>query len=313
MKIVKPKRLIEGQTIGVIAPASPSRNSTDIDVSLLKLQELGFKIKVGKHLYDRHGFYAGLDEHRAADVNAMFADDAVDGIICLRSGQGSARLLPFLDYDMIRQHPKVIIGFSDLTALLNVIHVKTGMITFHGPEAEDQIISKPYSLTEFKKVVMSDQPNVGIGVPIPQANKNNNQQLRKLVSGKASGRLIGGNLEMLSTLIGTPFEPEFRGKLLVLEDVGGNTYDADRYLNHLWLAGKLQEVAGVIFGVFSNYKEPGFTLYEVLTERFMNLKIPAIYGLMIGHMDEQTTIPLGCLAELDADAGTLTLLESATY
>lgn len=315
MEILKPHKLEKGQTIGVIAPSSPPRQPEQIDEWLGRIEELGFQVKRGQHLYDRHGYLAGLDRDRAADINRMFADDTVDAIICLRSGYGSARTLPYLDYETIRNHPKMIIGFSDLTALINVIHAKTGLVTFHGPEAEDQIILQPYALAEFKKVVIEGQMNVTLG-DLPagyssSADTSNLKRLMRYVPGKARGRLIGGNLNTIVPLLGTPYEPDFHGKLLVLETYGQDTYQLGTQLHHLWLAGKLQQVAGVVFGQFEGCEDIGFTVHEVLSERFIELKIPAIYGLMIGHIEEQTTLPLGCEAELDVDAGTLTLLESA--
>jgi muramoyltetrapeptide carboxypeptidase len=315
MEIIKPKRLTPGQTIGVIAPASPPREPAVIDHWLAQIRALGFQVKAGSHLYDRDGFYAGLDADRAADINAMFADDEVDGIICLRSGHGSARTLPYLDYDLIRHHPKVIIGFSDLTALLNAIHRQTGLITFHGPEAEDELILRPYALAEFRKVIVAGQSNITLGdLPASQPAAEPDQvprQLTKYVSGKARGRLVGGNLNTLVSLLGTPYEPDFQGKLLFLETYGQDTYALDRFMVHLWLTGCLQLVSGVIFGQFEACEEIAFSLHDILAERVKALNIPALYGLTFGHLDEMTTLPIGGEAELDVDAGTLTLLEPA--
>jgi muramoyltetrapeptide carboxypeptidase len=316
MNIIKPKRIQTGQTIGVIAPSSPPRGGGEvINTWLNRIRELGFQVKEGAHLYDRYGFLAGYDKDRATDINWAFADDQVDAIICLRSGAGSARTLPYIDYDLIRANPKVIIGFSDLTALINAIHVRTGMVTFHGPEAEDEIITRPYSLSEFCKVVMDGKSNVRLAESPIQSDqdpvKPSQSKLVRYVTGKARGRLMGGNLPTLAFLTGTPYEPDFRGKLLFLESINEDTYKQCFYLNQLWLAGKLQQVVGVVFGQFEETEETIFTLHEILAERFIQLNIPAIYGLEIGHMVEQATIPIGCEAELDVEAGTLTLLESA--
>ena len=309
MSIIKPNRLELGQTIGVVAPSSPPRAVTEIDPWLERIRALGFRVKAGPHVYDRHGYLAGRDIDRASDINAMFADPAVDAIICLRSGYGSARTLRYLDFEMIRQHPKIIIGYSDLTALLNAIHLRTGLITFHGPEAEDQIIQQPYSLAEFQKVLMVGQPNSVIGaLPMGQPSL---EPIQTYVSGKARGRLVGGNLNTIVALLGTLYEPDFRDALLFLETYGQDAYALGSMLHHLWLAGKLQQVTGVVFGQLQDCADAAFTKHEVLAEHVINLGIPAMYGLMIGHMEEQTTVPIGCEAELDADAGTLTLLESA--
>lgn len=314
MTVIKPKRLALGQTIGVVAPSSPPRQSEDIDLWLEQIRKLGFRVKAGKHLYDRYGYLAGRDEDRAADINAAFADDAIDAIVCLRSGMGSARTLPFLDFELIRNHPKIVIGFSDLTALINAIHAKTGLVTFHGPEAEDQIISRPYSRFEFERVLMAGASNIVMGDPLAMhalAPDSPRKPAVGYVSGKARGRLVGGNLNTIVALLGTPFEPDFEGKLLFLETYNQDTYFVGSMMQHLWLAGKLQQVAGVVFGQFDGCEEIGFTLQEVLAERFVQMKKPAIYGLAIGHMDEQATTPIGCKCELDVDAGSLTLLEPA--
>ncbi len=318
MNIIKAKRLEKGQTVGVVAPASPCNETKQIQFALEIIESLGFRVKAGKHLYDRHGYLAGRDADRAADINAMFADDEVDAIICLRGGYGSARILPYLDYELIRSQPKVITGFSDLTALLNAIYVKTGLVTFHGPEAETTYT--PYMLAEFKKVLMQSAANLVIGSPpaftAAEGNVEWHNRLTRIVSGKVQGQLIGGNLTLVVDLLGTPFEPDFRGKILFLEDCGMTTDEVDRRLSHLWLAGKLQEVAGIVFGKFDDVSYLStwvrrFSLEEVIAERCVDLNIPALAGLMFGHGVEQTTIPIGCEAELDVDQGTLTLLETA--
>jgi muramoyltetrapeptide carboxypeptidase len=316
MDVIKPRRLSRGQTVGVIAPASPPRSDGAVIPQWLEqIRALGFHIKQGEHLYDRRGYMAGQDVDRAADINRMFGDDEVDGIICLRSGYGSARTLPYLDFDLIRNNPKIIIGFSDLTALINSIHARTGLVTFHGPEAEDQLVQTTYALAEFDKVVVQGESGIPLGAPpaseLHLDGGSSGDSLVRYVAGKARGRLLGGNLPTLVGLLGTPYEPDFTGKLLFLESIGEDTYAQGRYLHQLWLAGKLRQVVGVAFGQFEEVEERVFTLHEVLSEWFIKLNIPELYGLEIGHMDEQATVPLGCEAELDVDAGTLTLLEAA--
>ena len=318
MSTLKPRRLAQGQTIGLVAPASPCNERVQIDFAIETITSLGFHVKPGRHLYHRHGYLAGHDQERAADINQLFADQEVDAIISLRGGYGSARLLPYLDYELIRNNPKIITGFSDVTAVLNAIYTKTGLMTFHGPEAETTYT--PYRLTEFKKVLMMPQGICAIGSPPPfeggEGKVERENRLTRIVTGKARGPLIGGNLTLLVDLLGTPFEPDFREKLLFLEDVGMTTDQVDRCMSHLWLAGKLQQVTGIIFGKFEDISYLStwawrFTLEEVLAERCQELNIPALAGLMIGHFDDQTTVPIGCAAELDVGAGTLTLLENA--
>ncbi|MEZ4711579.1 MAG: LD-carboxypeptidase [Caldilineaceae bacterium] len=319
MQITKPKKLEKGQTVGIIAPASPCNEDRQIHFALETVESLGFQVKEGQHLYARHGYFAGADQERAADVNKMFEDDEVDAIITLRGGYGSARILPYLDYDLIRANPKVLIGYSDVTALLIAIQTKTGLVTFHGPDAETQYT--PYMLSEYKKVLFQPQTGVVLSAPPPfersEGRVEYTNRLTRIVPGQARGQLLGGNLTLLVDLLGTPFEPDFHQKILFLEDCGMSTDEIDRKLSHLWLAGKLQQVAGVAFGQFtdisylSNWARR-FTLEEVLAERCQQLNIPAIYGLMLGHIDDYGTLPIGCEAELDVEAGTLTLLEAAT-
>ena len=318
MNIIKPQRLKTEQVIGVVAPASPCNERVQIEFALETIESLGFHVKPGRHLYDRFGYLAGSDQDRADDINQMFADDDVDAIITLRGGYGSARILPYLDYPLIRSHPKVLTGFSDITAVLNAIHTKTGLITFHGPQAE--MTYTPYVLAEFQKVLMTADSPVTIGAPPmfrgSEGSVERDNRLRRLVPGTARGQLIGGNLTLVVDLLGTPFEPDFQDKLLFLEDAGMTTDEVDRCLSHLWLAGKLQQVRGIVFGKFTEISYLPvwawrFTREEVLSERCRTLNIPALTGLMFGHIDDQTTIPIGCEAELDVGAGTLTLLEPA--
>ena len=314
---MKPRSIQVGQTVGLIAPASPLDGREQIDIVIETVASLGFKVKPGRSLYARHGYLAGTDEERAADLNAMFADPEVDGIMVLRGGYGSSRLLPLVDFDVIRQHPKVICGYSDLTALLNGITQKTGLITFHGPIANQAFT--PYSLAEFKKVLYSSTPDMLIGALPPFATGKGQvdrlNRITTLTPGKARGRLVGGNLTLLTHLIGTPYMPDLAGKILFLEDVNEAVYRIDRMLTQLWLGGYLAEIEGIVLGKFtdcgpSHSLVTGFTLMEVLRERCEMFGIPVVHGLMIGHVPDMTTVPIGCLAELDADNGLLKLLES---
>src|SRR3954454_22269169 len=208
MKSIKPQRLRKGQTIGVVAPASPCNERVQIEFALETVESLGFHVKPGQHLYDRFGYLAGTDQDRAHDINQMFADDEVDAVMTLRGGYGSARILPYLDYSLIQSHPKVLTGFSDITAVLNAIHTKTGLVTFHGPEAE--MTYTPYALAEFQKVLMAADSHVTIGSPPvfrgSEGIVERDNRLRRLVPGTARGQLIGGNLTLLVDLLGTPFE-----------------------------------------------------------------------------------------------------------
>lgn len=315
VKPLKPKRLAKGQTIGLIAPSSNVGENEDIFYAREVLESFGFKVKQGEHLFERRGYLAGTDKLRAKDVNSMFTDTSVDAIICLRGGYGSPRILPYLDYDSIKANPKVISGYSDVTALLNAITTKTGMITFHGPIANQRF--SDYTLQSFKDVLFTPKVNTLLGTPPPfevrEGWVERENRLTVVRAGKAQGRLIGGNLSLMVALVGSSYEPDYRGKILFLEDVSEAPYRVDRMLTHLKLAGRLSQLAGVAFGKCTRCSSSGNTLSleQVVYDHFEPLGIPVIRGLMIGHIKDMATIPVGAMAELDTEAGAIRLLETA--
>ncbi len=315
--LLKPARLLPGQTVAIVAPASPTSEPDGVRFAIETVESLGFRVKQAPHLFDRNGYLAGTDAVRAADLNQLFADEDVDAIFCLRGGYGASRLLPLLDYDLIRANPKILLGYSDITALLMAIYQAAGLVTFHGPIASQTYTA--YTLAEFRKVLSHPGAPMPLGAPPPfgrgEGRVEKANRLQTLVPGKARGRLLGGNLSLLAHLTGTPYMPDLTGAILFMEDVSEGVYSIDRMLTQLWLSGNLQKVAGIVFGKFT--EPPASTwpqnrlLEDVLAERVLALNLPTLSGLMIGHIDDQTVVPLGCLAELDADAGTLTLLEDA--
>jgi muramoyltetrapeptide carboxypeptidase len=312
---IKPARLAAGQTIGIASPASPPNEPESLRFAMETVASLGFKVKPAAHLFARNGYLAGDDATRAADLNELFADDEVDAIFCARGGYGASRLLPLLDYDAIRAHPKVILGYSDITSLLLAIQHKTGLVTFHGPIAAQSFSA--YTLAEFKKVLFAPQPPLSLGAVPPfeggEGRVEKTNRLTTIFPGKTQGRLLGGNLSLVAHLTGTPYMPDLAGAILFLEDVGEAVYSIDRMLTQLWLAGSLQKLAGIVFGKFSEMRASEWIqnriLEDVLAERSRALGIPTLSGLMIGHIEDQTTLPLGCQVELDADRGFLRLLE----
>ncbi len=312
--LAKPKHLQAGQTIGLIAPSSNVTENQDIAFAIDIIKSFGFKVKLGKHLYQRHGYLAGTDQERADDVNQMFADPEVNAIFCLRGGYGSPRILPYLDYASIARNPKVIMGYSDVTALLNAIHSKTGMITFHGPIAAQNF--SDYTLAQFKQVLFDPQPQL-IAQPPPfemlegQAERDN--RITVIHPGTATGELIGGNLSLMVKLVGTPYEPSYEGKILFLEDVGEAPYRIDGMFTHLKLAGRLAQLAGIVFGKCSECEAQGnsLSLEQVLNEHLKPLGIPVVRGLMIGHIEDNATIPIGTLAKLDSNVAGISMLEPA--
>lgn len=310
---VKPKKLVEGDTVGLVLPASAAFESDSIAMAREQLEAIGLKVKIGEHAYDRWGYFAGRDRDRADDINRMFADDSVAGIVCYTGGWGSPRVLPYLDYNLISRKPKVFLGFSDITALLNALYQRTGLITFHGPVGGSNL--DPYSLENLKKLIMSAEPAGILASPEKKPSEliNRGNRVIKLAPGKASGRLVGGNLTLIAALMGTPWEIDTEGAILFLEDVREEVYRVDRMLTQLALAGKFDRVAGVAFGRCSqcNYEGPSFSLEDVLRDRFGSLRAPAISGLSFGHIEQKLTIPVGAMATLDADAGTLSVDEGA--
>lgn len=315
LPLVKPQHLEPGMTVGLIAPAGASRNRQQVLHAIDVLKSLGYRVKEGKHLYNRTQYLAGTDLQRAEDINRMFADPEVDAIFTLHGGYGTMRTLPYLDYGMIRKNPKIIIGYSDITGLLLALYARSGLVCFHGPCAVSTFSG--YTLDEYKKVVVNPSANTVIGSPpevdYPEGQAERENRIMSFSGGKAQGRLVGGNLSLLSPLVGTPYEPDFQDSILFLEDVNEAFYRLDRMLTHLLLAGKLNQVSGIVLGKFTKIPEEGnsFNLEEIIEQLLVPLGIPVVRGLMIGHVADKTTVPLGIRAELDGDAGTLTLLEPA--
>ena len=322
---VFPKALQPGMTVAIVTPSSPGSGLADTDWGVEIVKALGFKAKVFPHVGESTRYLAGPDEHRAADLNAAFADPSVDAIFCLHGGYGASRILPLLDYEMIKKNPKVLCGYSDITALLNAIHRLTGLVTFHGPVGSES--QTDYTLASFRKVLMRAQPAGRIAEPpVPKGppreiSLDRDNWIYKLAPGKGKGRLVGGNISVFSTLIGTPFEPELKGRILFLEEVGEDPYRIDRWLTQFLLTGKLSGLAGVALGRFAHctpgdykpsYSGQGqWTWQEVCKDRLGKLGIPVVANLVFGHVADKATLPLGVLAELDGDEGTLTLLEAA--
>lgn len=312
--IVKPPRLRLGDTVGLIAPANATFLQVELDLARETLEALGLRVKAGAHLLDRYGYLAGRDADRAADVNALFADRDVRAVLALRGGWGSARLLPHLDYAAIRRHPKVLMGYSDVTALLNAVHARTGLVTFHGPVGISTWT--PFSIESMAAVLFEgDTPTLANPVELRDGLVQVEDRIQTITPGRARGRLLGGNLTVLTAIVGTPYLPDLDGAILFLEDTGEAVYRMDRMLTHLKLAGLLGRIKGFVFGRCTDCK-PGegygaLTLDEVFADHVKPLGVPAFRGSMIGHIDRQFTVPVGLEAEIDADAGTIRLLEPA--
>ena len=315
VQTAKPDRLRAGATVGLVTPASNVPENEDLLAAMDLVRSLGFEAKAAPNLRRRKQYLAGSDQQRADDLNGMFADDEVDAIFCVRGGYGSGRLLRDLDYQTIANNPKILMGYSDITAILNAIHVKTGMVTYHGPIAGDNFSS--YTYEQFQRILMEPRQVTRLAEPPafeqqPGVVERENR-LTPIVPGRAEGKLIGGNLSLLVTLLGTPYEPDFDGAILFMEDVSEPPYSVDRMLTHLWLTGHLERTAGIVFGKFTDddYDSNTLSMEQVLRERCEPLGIPTLRGAMIGHVEDQTVVPIGVNARLDVDEGTLTLQEPA--
>jgi muramoyltetrapeptide carboxypeptidase len=314
-KPVKPKRLAAGDTVGVVAPANATFNSVDLQIAKESLEALGLKVQVGRHVLDRHGYLAGQDKDRAADINGFFADRSVSAVLPLRGGWGSSRVLPYLDFDVIRRNPKVIVGYSDITALLLGIHAKTGLVTFHGPNGMGRW--DEYSLDYFKRVLMQGEAAT-FENPHKLSERNALAQTENrtltITGGKARGRLLGGNLTVLTTVVGSPYLPQWDGAIFFCEDVSEGYYRIDRMLTQLKLAGVLSKIKGFVFGTCSECS-PGddnfgaLTFEEIFADHIKPLGVPAWSGAMIGHAMPQWTLAEGIDVDVDADAGTIRMVE----
>jgi muramoyltetrapeptide carboxypeptidase len=313
-KVVKPPRLRAGDVAGLVAPASANFESVDIEIAREAARAFGLEPRLGAHVRDRHGYLAGKDEDRAADVNRFFADPSVKAVLAIQGGWGCARVLPHLDWETIRRNPKVVAGFSDITGLHCGLLARTGLLTFHAPNA---LSSWPaFSVDLFRRVVFEGEAVTMANPPGGQDRLvQRENRTRTITQGKARGRLVGGNLTVLTALVGSPYLPSFDGGILFLEDVREDIYRVDRMLTQIRLAGLLGRVRGFVFGSCSKCG-PGesygsLTLEEVLDEHLKPLGVPAYEGAMIGHQERQFTVPIGALVEVDADAGTIAMLEPA--
>jgi muramoyltetrapeptide carboxypeptidase len=314
---LRPARLKAGDSVGLVAPANATFNSIDLDIARESLEALGLKVRVGAHLRDRHGYLAGQDRDRAADINGFFKDASIAAVLPIRGGWGSARLLPLLDYEMIRRNPKVVVGFSDVTALLTALHARTGLTTFHGPNGMGRWDA--YSLEYVKRVLFDGEAVTFVNTP--RASDNNvltptQNRIRTIKAGTARGPLLGGNLSVLAGIAGSPYLPNWDGAILFLEDVGEAIYRVDRMLTTLKLAGILNRIRGFVFGTCSECGpgDGGFgalTFEELWADHIAPLNIPAWSGAMIGHGMPQWTLPVGADVEIDAAAGSIRMLQPA--
>jgi muramoyltetrapeptide carboxypeptidase len=312
--IIKPKSLSKGDTIGLVTPSS-SISRASFEKALSNLDSLGFVVKYSENMRVRKGFLAGTDQQRVDDLHAMFTDESVAGIVCARGGYGAGRILSLLDYELIKNNPKVFVGYSDITALHFAIQKFAGLTTYHGPVGASEFTK--FTRDSFEDVLMKSKKRYEFGVDDIKKDDPNHIVI---AGGVASGQLVGGNLTLITSLMGTPYDIDFDNKLVFIEEIGESPYKVDRMFTQLLNSGKLNKASGIVFGVFNDCEtkesDPDFdtslSLKEVLLDRFGHLKIPIAYGLPFGHISNNATIPFGIRANFNAEKGTLTYLEQPT-
>ena len=299
-----PKSLVMGDLIGVTAPAGTIWNDYHIRKIEKILTEMGYRVKIGQSNYNQVAYLAGSDESRAAELMEMFKDSSIKAILTMRGGWGCARILDLLDYKEVIANPKIIMGFSDITSLVNAIYVKTGLITFHGPcgysswgDCTKENVTK--SLVDGSPYVMKNPSESTL-------------ELRTLTAGKAQGRLVGGNLTVIQSMLGTDYEPIWDNAIFFMEETNEEPYRIDRMLWHFKQHGVFEKVKGVVIGSFNkcNPEEPekSFSLNEVFDQHFKNVRFPVYQGASFGHLADKFTLPIGVMAEIDADNFTITTL-----
>jgi muramoyltetrapeptide carboxypeptidase len=308
---LRPRRLQPGDTVALVNPSSARHEREPYAIATETLQALGFKVREAPNLRARYGHLAGTDAQRASDLNSLFADPGVHGLLALKGGSGCNRILPLIDYELVRRNPKFVGGYSDTTALLSALHARTGLVTFHSPMGTSEW--NDFSVQSFRGVVMQAQPLTLANVPeradalVPSSGR-----ITTLRGGRAQGRLLGGNLSVLASLAGSSYWPVWNGAILFLEEVNEAIYRVDRTLSTLKLAGVLERLSGVVLGGFTDCG-PGegygsLTLDEVFDDYFLPLNVPVYAGAQFGHIRRKFTLPVGLEVEMDADKGTLRFL-----
>lgn len=298
-RLIKPQGLRPGDTIAIAAPASPfDRQAFERGVAVL--ESMGYQVKLPDNLFRRQGYLAGSDSERASQLMKLFEDDSVRAIFCARGGFGSMKLLPLLDFEIISAQPKILVGFSDITALLVAIYNRCGMVTFHGPLVTSLGIDSEITRTALIDAIGSNRPLI-----------LKPRQPVVLNPGRASGQVVGGNLSCLCHLASTPYEPRFDGHLLFLEERGEAPYRIDRMLSQLLLGGHLDGVAGVILGSFQDCGSVE-EVHAIARDSFRHTNVPILAGFELGHGADNLTVPIGPMADTDTESCTLRFRQPAT-
>lgn len=310
MKILKPKRLQKGDVIGIISPASSPLDSSLIEKGTSYLERLGYKVEIGKSVGKVLGYLAGSDAERLNDIHSMFRNKNIKAVFSLRGGYGSARLLDKLDYNLIRKNNKIFVGFSDITALQLALYHKAGIITFAGPMVATNFSAEINSFSEeFFWDLITKNRKIG------KLKNPNEEKFFVLNKGRGEGKLLGGNLSTIISIMGSKFFPSFRNSILMLEEINEPPYKIDRMFNQLRLANIFNSVKGIILGRFVDCYETDkskntLSLNEIIVDYFKNLKIPVIYNVKHGHISDLITLPIGINTKLNASKGFIEIAET---
>ena len=297
--LYRPAPLGSGDKVALVAPSGPLPEATRLDFALDYLKDLGLFPICGQSCFARHGYMAGEDWLRAHDINWAFEDVDIKGIFCIRGGYGAGRILDALDYEMIHRNPKFFCGYSDVTALHTAINQKARLMTFHTPMLCEAGFTgaDAYTTANFNKCMFKTMSKDNIVNPPGHI-------WEFLSGGRAEGPLCGGNLSVITSLLGTPYEIDTNEKILFLEDVGEEPYKVDRMLNQMRMAGKFDKTLGIIFGSFTDCepndasKEHTFSIPEIIDG--LHLNMPVLYGFACGHCTPTASLPLGAIAVLDS-------------
>jgi len=310
MNLLKPRPLRRGDTIGLVGISGAMHEpETRFEQMLAVIEALGYKVIVADSCREEYGYLSGRDASRARGLNQMFRDDRVDAVVCMRGGYGVTRMLDQVDFDAIRANPKILLGYSDITALHTAIHQKVGLVTFHGPMPDRAWMEfDDFSRESMLRALTSTEP-LGLLENPPGMTP------RCVVPGRCEGLLVGGNLSLIAAACGTPYALDPTDKVLLLEDVGEYVYRLDSMLTQLRHAGMFERCAGVVLGGFTNcteeYERYALHLEDVIQDVIVPAGKPVLANMSIGHTPSKITVPLGVRCAVDAEAGTLVMTEAA--
>ncbi|HEX9615388.1 MAG TPA: LD-carboxypeptidase [Bacteroidota bacterium] len=310
-QILKPPRLKKNDVIGLVCPASTPSSAEKVEKAVRYLEGLGYRTKVGRHVMKQVGYLAGTDDERAEDLNEMFRDKSVRAVIAVRGGYGTPRILTRIDFGALKRDPKILVGYSDLTALQLAVFRKIGLVSFSGPMAGVEMWNAidPYTEEHFWKLLTSATPVGVLANPADEPTQGKG-------SGLVKGRLLGGNMSLVASLLTTPYSPDYRGSILVLEDVDEAPHRVDRMFVQFRLGGMLDRISALVLGRFtdcvpSDPKKPSLSIEDVLKEVVASVEVPVLTNFQYGHIPKKLTLPFGLQAVLDASRRTLDVRESA--